>query len=374
MDKFTGKTSFEQWFSQISSDFLEEQIENYQLDHYVKKLYTKRFLKLLFYAQINETESLRALSDHLFSENLQKETDLGSISFSQLGRRLNKIPTEFFRSLFLKLVGDIQEKSDFNHQRKVTMPLKIIDSSTLPLNLQRYPWAEFRQTKAGAKLHLRLVFAEKGCSYPDQVTLTNAKTHDRSQLEVFVDDKSCMYVFDRGYLDYKKFDQMADEGYYFLTRLRKNAVIRSLKTIKLPENSDVISDEMIVIGSTQSRCENTFRLIKIYDNKGDVLNLITNRFDLSAKDIADMYKSRWAIELFFKWIKQHLNIKTFYGRSEQAVHNQIYAALITYCLHVLIHLETNSEKTYLRITRLLKASLWDSPHVWISAIQGKSVP
>lgn len=72
MDKFTGKTSFEQWFSQISSDFLEEQIENYQLDHYVKKLYTKRFLKLLFYAQINETESLRALSDHLFSENLQK--------------------------------------------------------------------------------------------------------------------------------------------------------------------------------------------------------------------------------------------------------------------------------------------------------------
>jgi hypothetical protein len=95
MDKFTGKTSFEQWFSQISSDFLEEQIENYQLDHYVKKLYTKSFLKLLFYAQINETESLRALSDHLFSENLQKETDLGSISFSQLGRRLNKIPTEF---------------------------------------------------------------------------------------------------------------------------------------------------------------------------------------------------------------------------------------------------------------------------------------
>ncbi|GEN57830.1 hypothetical protein GCM10012290_24000 [Halolactibacillus alkaliphilus] len=212
MDKFTGKTSLEQWFSQISSDFLEEQIENYQLDHYVKKLYTKSFLKLLFYAQINETESLRALSDHLFSENLQKETALGSISFSQLGRRLNKIPTEFFRSLFLKLVADIQEKSDFNHQRKVTMPLKIIDSSTLPLNLQRYPWAEFRQTKVGAKLHLRLVFAEKGCSYPDQVTLTNAKTHDRSQLEVFVDDKSCMYVFDRGYLDYKKFDQMADEG------------------------------------------------------------------------------------------------------------------------------------------------------------------
>ncbi len=109
---------------------------------------------------------------------------------------------------------------------------------------------------------------------------------------------------------------MVDEGYYFLTRLRKNAVIRSLKTIKLPEDSDVISDEMIVIGSAQVWCENTFRLIKIYDNKGDILNFITIGFDLSPKDIADMYKSRWAIELFLKWNKQRLNIKIFYGRSK----------------------------------------------------------
>ncbi|MBY0224149.1 IS4 family transposase, partial [Sporosarcina aquimarina] len=191
-------------------------------------------------------------------------------------------------------------------------PLKIIDSSTLPLNLNTHRWATFRVTKSGIKLHLRLVFLENGCSYPDQAVLTNAKEHDRGQLEVLVDDKECMYVFDRGYLDYKRFDGMTDEGYFFVSRLRKNAVVRSLEHFELPEDSVVLSDEMIVIGTSQNRTENVFRLLKVLDSKGNQLNLITNRFDLPADEIAELYKSRWAIELFFKWMKQHLNIKKFY--------------------------------------------------------------
>ena len=90
---------------------------------------------------------------------------------------------------------------------------------------------------------------------------------------------------------------------------------------------------MVVVGTTQNRSENTFRLLKLLDTKGNELLLLTNRFDLSADEIAEIYKSRWAIELFFKWMKQHLNIKTFYGHSEQAVHNQVYIAMIVYCLN-----------------------------------------
>lgn len=215
---------------------------------------------------------------------------------------------------------------------------------------------------------------EKGCSYPDQAKLTNAKEHDRGQLEVLVDDKACMYVFDRGYLDYERFDRMTDEGYFFVSRLRKNAVTRTLETFSLPANSDVLSDEMVVIGTTQNRSENVFRLLKIIDSKGNALRLLTNRFDLDADEIAELYKSRWAIELFFKWMKQHLNIKKFYGQSEQAVHNQVYIAMIVYCLNVLIQLETNSQRTYLQISRYLKAALWKSASIWIRKIQGKSVP
>lgn len=374
MDKFTRKTSFEQWFSPISFTKLEELVEAYQLNYYTKKLHMASFLKLFVFAQLNEIESLRAVSDTLFSDDLQKATNLESISFSQLGRRLNQIPTEVFQEMFLDLVAKIHQKTHFEKRRQLTTPLKIIDSSTLPLNLNNHKWAEFRKTKSGIKLHLRLVYLEKGCSYPDKAVLTNAKEHDGGQLEVLIDDKECMYVFDRGYLDYERFDRMTDDGFFFVSRLKKNAVKRVLASFPLSEQSSVLSDEMILIGTTQNRTENAFRLIRVLDSKGNELHLITNRFDLSADEIAELYKARWAIELFFKWMKQHLNIKKFYGQSEQAVHNQVYIAMIVYCLNVLAQLNTNSSRTYLQISRWLKAAPWKPARTWIRKIEGKTVP
>src|SRR5699024_10778978 len=100
------------------------------------------------------------------------------------------------------------------------------------------------------------------------------------QLEVLVDDKACMYVFDRGYLDYERFDRMTDDGYFFVSRLRKNAVVRVLETFSLPKASNVLSDEMVVIGTVQNRSENVFRRLKLLDTKGNELTILTNRFDL----------------------------------------------------------------------------------------------
>src|SRR5699024_2249102 len=171
----------------------------------------KPFVSLLLHAQLHETESLQAISDGLFSEELQQSLELHSINTSQLGRRLNEVFTSFYRSLFLDLISEIHEKKHFNTRRKVTMPLIIIDSSTPPLNLRNYQWAEFRKTKSGVKLHLRLVFMDEGLSYPDQAVITNAKEHDRGQLEVLVVEQDCMYVFDRGYLDYERFERMTEE-------------------------------------------------------------------------------------------------------------------------------------------------------------------
>ncbi|HDX9578314.1 TPA: transposase, partial [Bacillus pseudomycoides] len=110
------------------------------------------------------------------------------------------------------------------------------------------------------------------------------------------------------------------------------------------------------------------------DSKGNMLHLLTNRFDLKPEEISDMYKSRWAIELFFKWIKQHLHIKKFYGQSEWAVHNQIFIALIVYCLHVLAQLKMGSKRKILQISRYLRAALWKPAHIWIRKIEGKVVP
>lgn len=145
MDKITRKTSFGQWFSPINMKIFEDQVKTKKLDYYTKKLTTESFLKLLLFAQLHEVESLHALSDCLFDNQLQKVIDLESISISQLSRRINSLNPDLFQRLFLDLVTQIHAKT---HYTKLVMPLKIIDSSTLPLNLTHHKWAKFRKTKA----------------------------------------------------------------------------------------------------------------------------------------------------------------------------------------------------------------------------------
>ncbi len=150
MNKITRKNSFEQWFSPINMELFNDQVKTKKLDYYTKKLTTESFLKLLLFAQLQEVESLHALGDCLFDNELQKGIDLESISISQLSRRINGLNPDLFQRLFLDLLGQIHAKT---HYTKLVMPLKIIDSSTLPLNLTHHRWAEFRKTKAGVKLH-----------------------------------------------------------------------------------------------------------------------------------------------------------------------------------------------------------------------------
>lgn len=175
----------------------------------------------------------------------------------------------------------------FEQRRKTTTPLKIIDSSTLPLNLNNHRWVEFRKTKSGVKLHLRLVYLEKVCSYPDKAVLTNAKEYDRGQLEILVDDKECMYVFDRGYLDYERFDRMTDDGFFFVSRLRKNAVTRVIESFEIPKQSSVLSDEMILIGNTQNCAENVFRRIEVLDPNGK--ELYAFKYLLISKYVCELF-------------------------------------------------------------------------------------
>ena len=362
MDKNTTKTSFGKWISPINTKKLFKQVDILNQDYYTKKLTTEAFLKIMLFAQLHETESLHAISDALLDEDFQKAVGFESISASQLSRKNNELNPSILTMIFLDLVSQIQAH---NNQARNVMPLKIIDSTTLPLNLTHYKWATFRKTKAGVKLHLRLVFIGKDNVYPDKAVMTTAAEHDRNQLEVLVDDTEAMYVFDRGYIDYEQFDRMTDDGYFFVSRLKKNAVTRTVESFELPKDSSVIRDEMICIGTPQNRAENLFRLVEVDDTKGNVLRLITNRFDVSADEISNVYRSRWAIELFFKWLKQHVEIKHFYGMTENALQNQVFIALITYCLHVLARLEANSKMPLLRISRWLKATLWKPSFLWL---------
>lgn len=371
MDKNTLKSSFGKWITPINSKILFEQVEESKQDHYTKKLTTVAYIKLMLLAQLQGFESLEEMSDALIHDQLQKALGFESISKSQLSRKNNEVNPAILSRLFLELVHQIKEIHFKNGKH---MPLKIIDSSTLPLNLTNYKWAKFRKTKAGVKLHLRLVFMNNDTVYPEKAVITTAKEHDRNQLEILVDDKEAMYVFDRGYVDYERFDRMMDDGYFFVSRLKKNAVIREVESFSVPEKSTVLSDRMVYIGSTQNRTENVFRLLEVEDTKGNILRLITNRFDLEPDEVSEIYRQRWAIELFFKWLKQHVKIKHFYGMGETAIQNQIYLALIAYCLNVLIQLEMKSKKALLRISRWLKAALWKPAYIWIRKFDNRASP
>lgn len=371
MDKNTLKTSFGKWVSPINFKKFDEIVNSHNQDRYIKKLTTQSYLLLMLYTHLKKLDSLHELEKALADDDLQAAAGFESISVSQLSRKNNAVNPMILSTLFMDLASQITGRKA---PSRTGMPLKIIDSTTLPLNLNHFKWAEFRKTKSGYKLHLRLVFDENGSHYPDKEVMTNAKEHDRNQLEILVDDKEAMYVFDRAYVDYKRFDIFTDDGIFFVCRLKKNAVITVVEEFKIPKDTTIISDKMVFIGSSTNCTENVFRVIVILDEKGKEMRLITNRFDSSVEEISEIYRSRWAIELFFKWIKQHVKIKHFYGRSINAVKNQIYLALIFYCLTVLIQMETKSENSLLEITRWLKVKTWKESKHWIMLFKKESFP
>ncbi|MEI7028450.1 IS4 family transposase, partial [Paenibacillus sp. y28] len=351
MDKDTLFSSFSKWISPICAKSFTERVQAAEQDKYVKKLTTLSYLKLFLHAQIQQRDGLREIADDVLSKDFQKELQMNSISAAQLSRKHNQVNPVLLEQVFMELVLRIRQSAAPGTVRK---DFKIIDSTTIGLCLQKYKWAEFRKTKAGIKLHFRVEYIDDETVVPEKVAMTPAKKSDRSQLETLVDEIGVTYVFDRGYIDYAKFDDYCERGIFFVTRTKKNAVIRPIESFHLSPESSVHSDGMVYIGTPQKRMENVLRLLQTVDSEGNPVTILTNRFDLDAEEISQIYRQRWAIETFFKWMKQHIRIKTFYGTSEQAVMNQVWTALIAFCLLVLMKLDTATHHSILQLYRWLK--------------------
>lgn len=358
MDKYKTNSAFNKWFSPINLEklsFLSKQkITHYNL--YRKKLSFEAVLKLFLYGIHEEKESLRDLSTSLMIKQLQKETHVEMISYSQLSRSLIDLDTNVLVEIFQQLLLEVSQKTKPTKRNH----LQLIDSSTFSLSLKRHSWAAFRKSKSGIKLHLNLCFMEDATLYPTDFTITNAHEHDVNQLEVLVNQPEATYVFDRGYLDFERLDQMHWDGYFFVTRIKKNTKVHVLESYDIPEDVqvDILSDQQVSLGSA-TYLTSRFRLVTIQDEKGKQLAFVTNRFDLTAEEVAQTYKSRWQIELFFKYIKQHLTIKTFFSQSEKGVHNQLILAMIATLLTTLLQLETQTRKTVFQIKRLFRYLLFE---------------
>lgn len=210
MDKYKLISAFNKWFSPINLEKLSISSKKLMLDFdsYRKKLHFEAVLQLFLYAINEEKESLRDLNTSLINQALQQETGVKSISHSQLSRAFNALDPTVLEEIFHQLLQKVQKRTTPNKRNS----FYLIDSSTFSLSLKRYQWAEFRQTKSGVKLHLKLCFMANETLYPADFTMTNAKEHDVNQLENLVVQPEATYVFDRGYLDFERLHQMHWDG------------------------------------------------------------------------------------------------------------------------------------------------------------------
>jgi len=218
--------------------------------------------------------------------------------------------------------------------------IKLIDSSTVSLCLNLFDWAKFRTAKGGLKIH---TVWDDTLGLPDYINITEAKVHDSKGLASQIFPKGTIVVEDRAYFDFELFKSRNDAKNVFVTRLKGKVLYESVEELDLPDDRDqnILKDELIKFTSKEAKKAGLegkiFRLVTVYkedDNK--VIHLITNQIDWQAITIADLYKKRWDIEIFFKLMKQNLQIKTFLGTSENAVKSQIFISLIVYLLLELI--------------------------------------
>ncbi|MFC3018567.1 DUF4372 domain-containing protein, partial [Virgibacillus litoralis] len=206
MDNNTIKTVFKEYIHPLDTKVIQKMIDHAQIDKYVKKLDVLTFTKLFIYSQLENVSTLGRISEKVKrKKNVQREIGLKSISKSQLSRKLGNIPSEIFQVLLHHLVQKLHQVLGPNRADKALGKIHLIDSSTISMCLSQYEWADFRDTKAGVKMHTSIVFCD-GVSYPNEMIVTPARPADETQLDaLIVPDKNALHVFDRGYFNFEKF-------------------------------------------------------------------------------------------------------------------------------------------------------------------------
>lgn len=224
-------------------------------------------------------------------KKLQKELGLKSISKSQLSRELPDLPPEIFEAILHHLVEQIHR--EFGNEKGDDLVGKIhhIDSTIISLCLSQYRWADFRNTKAGVKIHTRVVFHE-GETSPDKIIITPARPADATQLDgLMIIENDALHVFDRGYFNFEKFDEYCKNNIRFCTRLKENTIIHVIEELPVEASSDVIREAIVKLG----KMKYPVRLVEAQDTQGDIIKIVINDAKMSAQEISDLYKKRWQI-------------------------------------------------------------------------------
>jgi len=353
-------TIFNQLLKMLPRGTFEQEVARRGANRYTKHFTAWNQLLVNLYAQASGKKSLRDIETGLkMQQNSWYHLGLTNAVRSTIAYANSKRPYQIAESTFYHLLGKCRDYAP-KHQFRFNNPLYTLDATVIDLCLTMFPWAKFRKRKGALKIHTLL---DHRGTIPSFLVITDARQHDLKVaknlfLPVSLDS---IIVMDKAYGDFAWLYSLKRRGIYFVTRAKKNLQYRVVGQQQVTGSKGVLTDEEIMLTGFYSRQNypGKLRLVTYHDREHHkTYQFLTNNFSLSASTIARIYKARWQVELFFKWIKQNLKIKTFLGTSKNAVLTQIWTAMIYYLLLAYIKYQTKYARSLLHLTRIIRECLF----------------
>jgi hypothetical protein len=361
-----GKFVFSQIMELIPWKRFQTCVDRYNGDYRVQEFKCSDYFKVMIFAQLTYRESLRDIINCLRAIP-QKCYHLGicnNLSRNNLSnatqRRDWRIFADFARVL-IEIAHELYQDDDNPVDLKA--PVFALDASTIDLCLSLFPWAPFRKTKAAIKLHTLLNLQG---NIPDVIFISDGKMHDVNILDYLNFIAGAYYIMDRGYLDFERLYKLNQSKAFFVIRAKRNTKLTRRYSRPVDKSTGVQCDQVVILTRQDSfeSYPESFRRIRFYDSaRNKRMVFLTNNMTLPAKTIADLYKSRWRVELFFKWIKQHLRIKAFYGLSENAVKAQIWIGICVYLLAAILKKKLHLTQTLYQILQILSLTQFEKTRI-----------
>ena len=358
----SGKNVFRQLVQFLPRHEFNLCVRRYRGEHWAKSFTTFDQFLCLAYAQVTGRESLRDIETCLNShrDKLYHVGFRGSVSRTTLADANERRDYRIFQDFGHVLIGIAQGLyQDEPLAIELKQPLYAFDSTTLDLCLSLFPWAEFRRTKAAVKMHTLI---DLRGSIPTFIAVTTGKVHDVRMLDEMPVSEDAIYTMDRGYVDFARLYAIHKQGAFFVIRAKENLKFKRLYSSPKDKEAGIRADQVIALATQKSQKAYPERLRRVsYVDKERKKRLVflTNNFDIPAKTVADIYKQRWGVELFFKWIKQHLRIKSFYGTSVNAVKSQIWVGLCIYLLVAIAKKRLGIQCSLYTLLQILEVNIFE---------------
>lgn len=357
-----GRTVFSQLMDFLPMHKFRQCVDRYEGNKGVRTFTCLDQFMCMAFAQLSYRESLRDIECCLraMREKLYHMGIRGKVSRSTLAEANEKRDWRIYSEFAQILIHEARQlyaNDDFGLELQETV--YALDATIIDLCLSVFPWAWFRRTKSAIKLHTLL---DLRGNIPSFMWITHAKVHEVNILDQLVPEAGSIYVMDRGYLNFKRLYRLHQCSAFFIVRAMADTALRRLYSMPVDKTIGVRCDQIVVpiVFYSKKAYPEKLRRVKFYDaEKEKRLTFITNQFTLPALTIAELYRCRWQVELFFKWIKQHLRIKSFYGTSENAVKTQIWIAISVYVLVAIMKKRLKLDLSLYTILQILSITLFE---------------